>query len=123
MTQVYCYPKLSRAGLGNCLLPWARAVICARQLSAAILAPCWVQPRFGSVLRKERFKRFYLNEFTNRGYIGGLRRALVLATSDRRSEVNREVFDARASGHRHSRTVILFEGLRNYFQDISQHHQ
>ena len=116
----YYYPKLGRSGLGNCLLPWARAVIAARRHSLPMLAPRWVQPRLGAVLRRERVKRFYFNEFTNRGYVNGLRRAFVLATSPK---LNEDAVSADPAGPQHGKhkAVVVFEGLRDYFKPLWDH--
>ena len=125
---VFCYPQLGRAGLGNCMLPWARAVVFARANSLPLLAPQWVQPRLGAVLRREKVKRFYLNEITNYGYIKGLRKWLVLARAIKVGENNVEKGAGRgnleAAINKPGRsTVIVFEGLKNYFRDLWQHHE
>lgn len=120
-TKAYCYPKLGRSGLGNCLLPWARAVVFARDNALRVLAPQWVQPRLGAVLRHEKVKRFYFNEITNRGYIKGLRKWLILARANKvnEDEAGQVVSSLYQSGNRSK--VVMFEGLKNYFQDIWPH--
>ena len=117
MNRIYCYPKLGRAGLGNCLLPWARALIAARKLSAAVLAPRWVQPRLGALIRRETKKRFYFAEFSNAGYVRGLHKYAILLGSHRAGESDYSFGGLAANGRRRP-TVIVFEGLRNYFSDI-----
>ena len=116
--RVYCYPRLDRAGLGNCLLVWARAVTFARAHALPLLAPRWVQPRLGAYLRGERVKRLYWNEFTGKGYVTRFRRALILATFPRKSEE-----EASATVAAGARAVIVFEGLRKYFADIRSHRE
>jgi hypothetical protein len=104
------------------MLPWARAVVLARENSWPMLAPRWVQPRLGAVLRREKVKRFYLNDFTNRGYIAGFRKWLILARSSKAGEdAAAQLMSRRREAGNHS-TVIVFEGLKNYFRDIWHDH-
>ena len=122
MGRVFCYPRIGRAGLGNCLLPWARAVVFAQKNSLPMLAPQWVQPRLGEVLRREKVTRFYLNEFTNEGYLKGFRKWLIL---NRANKVGEDVAAEHGvvSNEPGRSTVIVFEGLRNYFRDLWHHHE
>ena len=122
MGRVFCYPQIGRAGLGNCMLPWARAVVFAQKNSLPMLAPQWVQPRLGAVLRREKVTRFYLNEFTNEGYLKGFREWLIL---NRANKVGEDVAAEHGAGSNESgrSTVIVFEGLRNYFRDLWHHHE
>src|SRR5919202_2334278 len=53
------YPQLPRAGLGNMLLVWARAVLFAHINSLPVVAPTWGKVRIGAYLRGERDKRYY----------------------------------------------------------------
>ena len=48
-----------------------------------MLAPQWLQPRLGAVLRREKVTRFYWHELTSRGYIVGLHKWIVLALCTR----------------------------------------
>jgi len=122
MIKVYCYPKIGRAGLGNCMLPWARAVVVARKNCWPVIAPQWIQPRLGAILRREKVKRFYLNDFTNRGYLAGLHKWWIL---NRAGSINEDdllaVIPSAVQPSCHSR-VIIFEGLKNYFRDIWHDH-
>ena len=71
----YVYADLPRTGLCNMLFPWARAVLYARNHSLPLLAPEWVKlGRIGPWLRGERDKRYYFGQFTNEGYIRGLKK-------------------------------------------------
>jgi hypothetical protein len=63
------YPQLPRAGLGNMLLVWARAVLFADINSIPVVAPSWGQIRIGTYLRGEREKRYYGNLFCNKNYL------------------------------------------------------
>ena len=122
MGRVFCYPRIGRAGLGNCMLPWARAVVFAQKNSLPMLAPQWAQPRLGAVLRREKVTRFYFNEFTNEGYLKGFREWLILK---RANKVGEDVAAEHGAGSNESgrSTVIMFEGLRNYFRDLWHHHE
>ena len=99
MSIKYVYPDLPRTGLCNMLFPWARAILFARDNSLSVLAPQWVKVgRIGPWLRGERDKRYYFRQFTNAGYVGGLRRQLVLRFCG--SHIRR------------------FSGMGNYFRDF-----
>jgi hypothetical protein len=104
------------------MLPWARAVVFAQKNSLPMLAPQWVQPRLGAVLRREKVTRFYLNEFTNEGYLKGFRKWLIL---NRANKVGEDVAAEHGvvSNEPGRSTVIVFEGLRNYFRDLWHHHE
>ena len=55
----YVFPVLGRAGLGNMLFPWARAVVLAQNHHMELIRPSWWRPRLGPYLRQERDKREY----------------------------------------------------------------
>lgn len=63
------YPQLPRAGLGNMLLVWARAVLFAHINSFPVISPTWVKIPIGPYLRGERYKRHYGNLFSNKDYV------------------------------------------------------
>jgi hypothetical protein len=97
------------------MFPWARAVVLAARYRLPILAPRWVQPRFGAVMRGEQVKRFYFREFTNRGYIKGVKKALVLLRAERVSEDRLPDLLANAEPNP---VVVVFEHWQNYFEPI-----
>jgi hypothetical protein len=72
------YPQLPRAGLGNMLLVWARAVLFADINSIPVVAPTWGKIRIGTYLRGERDKRYYGNLFCNKSYISKIKYFLAL---------------------------------------------
>lgn len=75
----YVYPDLGKTGMGNMLLIWAEAYLYSRKNGAKMVAPAWCRcSRIGPWLRRERYKRFYRGEFTNRDYISGLKRWCIL---------------------------------------------
>lgn len=57
------YAKLGRAGLGNELFPYMRAVDVSADEQIPLLPPRWIQPRLGPWLRKERDQRNYWTLF------------------------------------------------------------
>jgi hypothetical protein len=81
-----------------------------------MIAPFWVQPRFGALIRNESRKRFYFGEFTNEGYVTGFRRAALLATGSRIAEG--QMPPSVPPQTRRRNRIFVFEGLRNYFADI-----
>lgn len=63
---LYALPVLPYAGLGNMLLPWARAVAFCHRTGAKMIGPRWFQlPHIGPWLRGEKCKRFYVADFKN----------------------------------------------------------
>jgi len=79
MPKAYIYPKLQRTGLANMLFIWGRALIKSRETGAMLIAPDWFQPlRKGPIVRREKYLRYYLNSFTNFGYLKGWRKYLTL---------------------------------------------
>ena len=71
---IYVNPIVGRTGLCNMLVPWARAEVFAKKTGARILAPRWTNYfRIGHMLRNER-NRYYLNEFSSKGYVSGVER-------------------------------------------------
>lgn len=71
----YAYPYLLRRGLCNMLFTWAQAVSYCYNQNAKMIAPVWTRlTRIGPLLRGERYKRYYGGEFTNNGYVSGIRR-------------------------------------------------
>lgn len=63
------YPELPRAGLGNMLLVWARAVLFAKLNCLPVVAPTWGKVMIGPYLRGERDKRYYGDLFSNKTYV------------------------------------------------------
>lgn len=83
---IYGYPDVGRHGLGHSLLAWGRCQLWCRDHGAKPLAPRWLRLRVGPWLRRERDKRNYFLLFRSGNAIGGLRRALILATTGRIDE-------------------------------------
>ncbi len=68
-TKFLVYPNLPRAGLGNMLLIWARAVLFAHLNNFEIISPNWGNFSIGSYLRFERETRYYGYLFSNKNYV------------------------------------------------------
>lgn len=83
---IYGYPDIGRVGLGHSLLAWGRCQLWCRDRGAKPLAPRWLRLRLGPYLRGERDKRNYFLLFRSGNAIGGLRRALILASTRRVDE-------------------------------------
>lgn len=82
--RLFAYADLPRTGLCNMLNPWARAVLWARANRCGMLAPNWVKVfRIGPWLRRENDKRYYFHQFTNEGYIGGIKKWMIFRRFDR----------------------------------------
>lgn len=110
MNNLYAYPAVERRGLCNMLFPWARAVLFARDHNCKVIAPSWVKiNRLGPILRRERDKRYYLGQFTNCGYVKGIKKWWLLSTC---TKVCEDVKDTATKG------VVVFNELRNYFEDL-----
>lgn len=101
---MYAYPIVEKTGLCNMFYPWARAVVWARENESRVIAPNWVQfGRVGVWLRHERDKRTYLRQFSNAGYVSGLKKWWLLKTHTRSSER-----DASRSG------IVIFKGREEF---------
>lgn len=61
------------------LFLWAKAEKLSLKYGLRMIAPDWVQiSRVGPWLRKERYKRYYLGDFTNLGYVRGIEKQILL---------------------------------------------
>jgi hypothetical protein len=75
---LYTYANIGRAGLGNNLLPWARAEITSTVHGIRRIAPIWLHFKIGPILRGERDWRWYSSLFRHPNEISGLRRRWLL---------------------------------------------
>jgi len=121
---VFAYPDVARMGLGNMLFPWARAEVLASTYSIPILAPRWVKPRIGPILRRETDLRFYVGLFDNAraGYIRGLRRSLIMV---RASRVSYELVPAFMASDASKSGIHILEcgGWQGWFDDLLPHRE
>jgi hypothetical protein len=118
MSSAYVFANVGRAGLGNLMLPWARAELFARQHSLPMLATQWTQPKIGPILRGERDRRFYVGIFKPDGYVRGLSRWLALWRRPRVGENDLPV-DLKFPG----KTIIEFKGLKGWFDPLLPHRE
>jgi len=113
---LYAYADVGRTGLCNMLFPWARAVLFSKKARCQMLAPKWTSyMRVGPWLRCERDKRYYTGQFTNDGYIKGLRRWWILM-----SNIGRGIKENDSSLREIDSGIVVFRGLGNYFNDFAE---
>ncbi len=110
---LYAYADLGREGLGNLLVPWAKAEVFSKEHGVPMLAPQWTQPKVGPLLRGERDKRYYLGLLDNSGYIRGIRKQLILASA---TKIPGEKF-AGANG----KQVVFFRGCEGGLTGLGEH--
>lgn len=116
---VYAYPDVGRSGLGNMLFAWARAEVFAHRRGVRILAPQWVKPKIGPMLRGEKDKRLYVGLFDNRGFVTGPRRWWALSRADRIDEADADRF---MQSPRTARTTLVeFRGYEWWFTGLGPH--
>lgn len=113
---IYANPIVGRTGLCNMLFIWARALVFARESGATMLAPRWTNFfRLGPFLRFERNKRYYMNEFINKGYVRGIRKAFVNFTHNHLPESE--------ASHAKDGDVVDFKGWSwDHFKNFVKHH-
>lgn len=122
MTSLYALPVPPRAGLGNMLLPWARAELFAKRRNGKILAPFWPPFRIGPYLRDEPERRNYRGFFQAPAHIRGLKKQWILLSSQRVKEADVGTHQP-VEEMTGNRLVILFEGLGEegaYFRPLLQ---
>jgi hypothetical protein len=68
---LHVHAVIPRLGLGNGLLPWARAEVFSHRFNVPMLAPFWFKPMIGPFLRRETDKRLYWLLFQPDGYVRG----------------------------------------------------
>ena len=111
---IYANPIVGRTGLCNMLVPWARAEVFAKKTGAKMFAPRWTNYfRIGHLLRNER-NRYYLNEFTNNGYVSGLERLAASAWHKHISE------DSYLLGM--DNVVVDFRGMDGFMEPFFEEH-
>jgi hypothetical protein len=114
---VFAFPRVGRAGLGNCLFPWARAEVFGRHSGACILAPHWSSLRLGPYLRRESDKRRYSGFFQATHHLHGLHRLWALGCGYRFKET--ELTTIREDASRSARPYIVeFSGADELFEPL-----
>src|SRR5262249_47824902 len=120
MAGLYALARIGRAGLGNGLLPWARAELFARDSGAKMLAPRWWSLRIGPYLRREPDKRRYARFFYSDRHVSGFSRVSSLVRGRRVSEAKVDQICDRASRSRPC--VVEFRGLGEFFVPLAGEH-
>ena len=118
MNNLYGFPNLPKAGLGNMLLPWADCLLWCKDFDANMISPFWYKLRIGPIIRNERDKRMYSQCFNSSGQITGLRRLFLLAFSKLESAEK-----WREGGHRtkiEKKTVVSFSDMNCFHQLVGR---
>ncbi|HEX4792954.1 MAG TPA: hypothetical protein VH370_04130 [Humisphaera sp.] len=115
--RLFVEANVGRAGLGNMLFPWARAEIFAKEHRCPMLAPQWMQPKIGPMLRRERDLRYYTGLFSSRGYRRGLGKLLVKLRARRVEEG--EFHDQPTAGI----TLVTFTGMQGDYEPLYAHRE
>lgn len=132
---VYVYPKFSHwdflffrllgPGLGNLLLPWARAILFSKLYGVTLVEPTWPQLKIGTILRREKDLRTYYDLFkSSKSSIQGFHKILLLSSSKKLNEKQGQ--ELMTSGlvdlDDKENKVIIFEGLGQLFKPLTQYH-
>lgn len=114
---IYASVKFPRNGIGNRLFPWARCLIFAKINNAAILGPNWTQIKIGTILRRERDKRFYYNLFKrNDEYIYGMKKLIMNYSLKKVQEPG--LINVKLDFYPIKDQIYVFEGCKNYFEQL-----
>lgn len=118
----WVYAKLPRAGLGNKMLVWARALVFAELNRMPLFVSGWADVKIGPYLRREKTKRQYWGYFTAANRIGWLRQVLYtrLFRVTREPEL-RQLADPPRSGQ-----AYVFDTMtswEDYFGSLHGHEQ
>jgi hypothetical protein len=119
------YPQLPKAGLGNMLLIWARAILFAHINSFPIVAPGWGKFVIGPYLRGERDKRYYGIFFNYKNYVSRFKYLLLLFKKKyfyyepKISQI--EVSDLEPKANCHIFTFNQSPHWSDYFVDLKDH--
>ncbi len=118
-SNLFGYPILGRAGLGNMLFPWARCFLWCHDQDLPMVAPIWTKLRIGPYLRGERDKRNYQALFNNHEYVNHLSRLFLLAFANQVSEEkSNEILRKQPTRN----TLVLFKGMDELFKPLYSRH-
>lgn len=131
MKNIYVFPKFSSfdafglrvggPGLGNILFPFARSIVLSKKYDLQRINPTWGTIKFGTMIRHEKDNRFYLNLFNNSFGISGINKIIILNISHKIYEY--EITEDNLEKSTLLPKVIIFQGLKNFFNDILHDHQ
>jgi len=110
--KLYAYPSLGRAGFGNELFPYTRALVWAEASGALLIAPTWPSLRLGPYLRRERDKRHYQSILRPMG-LSGAKKLATLSLLPRHVEDELQVAPLEHG-------VVVFRGMRSLFCDLPE---
>lgn len=120
---IFGYPILAPihavAGLGNMLFPWARCYLWCKDHGVPIIAPFWTKVRIGPYRRREKDKRNYQRFFVHSGYIGGLRRLVLLATH---RKVPEDQCEQSLNSLDEDKVIVVFGGMEGWFGQMRSRH-
>jgi hypothetical protein len=81
MKKNYVYAKLPRAGIGNKLLVWARALVFSRINNMPFFVSNWAEIKIGPYLRMEKNKRQYFGYFNSENKLSFFRKVILIFVS------------------------------------------
>jgi hypothetical protein len=110
------YAVIPRAGLGNCLFPWARAIARSYEWDARLLPPVWLQARVGPWLRRERDRRSYSRLFRRASVWARVEATTKLLVAERLDEQA-----AAAQGGPDYGQLVVIEGMTEGFSTLWPH--
>ncbi|MBD2208377.1 alpha-1,2-fucosyltransferase [Nostoc linckia FACHB-104] len=120
-------PKLPKAGLGNMLLVWARAVLFAHINSFPVVAPAWGKLVIGPYVRGEKDKRYYGHLFDNKNYVSWVNYLLARLNNNIHIEENPVLAQVKASNLELKKAnyyLFIFNQLphwSDFFVDLKEH--
>lgn len=112
--------RIQGSGLGNLLLPWARAVRACHRYGLRMITPTWPQLKVGPILRREADYRFYTGLFrVPAENLHGWRRLWRLAFLPRAPEAALSPGEVEDGGDR----VFVFSGMDGFFEPLLSDHE
>ncbi len=117
LRNLYGYPVLMKAGLGNMLFPWADCFLWCKDHNALMIAPFWAKLRLGPYLRREKDKRSYQRLFRDHNHISGFKRIFLLGTIQ---VLNFEEFRQKVLK---KRTIVRFTNMECMDRLVNRHEE
>jgi len=114
----YVICKLPRAGLGNKLLVWAKALVFASLNNLPLYVSPWAQLSIGSLLRWEKQRRFYADYFQQPGWQTQVRRLYLEYSRQRIDEPEITTLDLLKN---HIYVFSKIPHWSDYFRDLKAH--
>lgn len=107
--------RLSGPGLGNSLIPWARAIIYNNKFNIKFVEPTWKNIKIGTFYRGEKDKRLYINLFNKTiNSISGFKKIYFLIFYKKVYENDNKLFLKKSK----EKNILIVKGLKNYFEDL-----